>query len=90
MATCPALRSVTKDGCDAVDGIPGPGSPVEPVVSDDETPQVETVRVRLQRFLSDERIATHFENKVIMLAGEVVEDLDSEAAPNLHLVIAGS
>ncbi|WP_345428934.1 hypothetical protein, partial [Pseudonocardia xishanensis] len=50
----------------------------------------ETVRIRLQRFLSDERIATHFERKLILLGGEVVEDLDAEAAPSRRLVIAGS
>jgi hypothetical protein len=48
------------------------------------------VRSRLAVFFSDERVAGHLERKVILLAGEVVTDLDLPAPMHQRLIIGGS
>ncbi|WP_214368326.1 hypothetical protein [Pseudonocardia sp. H11422] len=60
-------------------------------MSDAEQPEeIPTVRTRLEAMLSEERIASHLERRVIKLDGVVVEDLDTPASPGTRIVIGGS
>lgn len=49
-----------------------------------------TVRSRLSAYFSEDRIAGHFERKVILLDGDVVSDLDQPAPDGTRLVIGRS
>lgn len=50
-----------------------------------------TVRTRLSAFFSEDRIAGHFERKVLLvLDGDVVTDLDQPAPDGTRLVIGRS
>jgi hypothetical protein len=44
----------------------------------------------LAGFVSDERVAGHLEGKVILLAGELVTDLDQPAPMHQRLIFGGS
>jgi hypothetical protein len=60
-------------------------------VSDaEQTEETPTIRTRLQAMLSEERIASHLERKVIKLDGVVVEDLDTPAPLGTRIVFGGS
>ncbi|RZT85550.1 hypothetical protein EV383_2423 [Pseudonocardia sediminis] len=40
--------------------------------------------------MSPERVTLHWENKVLLLDGEVVSDLDQPAPPGTRLAISGA
>jgi hypothetical protein len=60
-------------------------------VSDaEQVEEIPTVRTRLEAMLSEERIASHLERKVIKLDGMIVEDLDTPAPSGTRIVFGGS
>ncbi|MEU7813866.1 hypothetical protein [Pseudonocardia sp. NPDC049154] len=56
----------------------------------EQAEEIPTVRNRLEAMLSEERIASHLERKVIKLDGVVVEDLNTPAPPGTRIVFGGS